>query len=402
VPAASPRSSDLKPWFGLAAFYAASFAVLAIWMQFVPLWLHEARGLTKAQLPIVLSAQTLSRTIAGPLWAWRVDRSRRPRTVLRVLAFASVGAFALFGAFDSIVLLWVASFLFGCVYSPMHPILDALAMQQATRSGFGFGRLRMVGSVSFLCVILATGWWLEREPADTVFAMLLVCLGATSIASLGLPRGAPAEPAEGETASWRVLRSVPFVLLLIASALIQGSHSAYYTLSTVHWVDHGIGVGDASVLWAEAIVAEIALFFVARRSIDRLRPTTVLMLGGAGAVVRWCVLASTTSFGWLLATNWLHAFSFAATYLGALRALERRVPEQYRATAQGLLGAASSGVGMVLGALLASWAYERWAGRVFFTMAALAAVGVGLSLILRTIANRYQATEQASTPARPA
>jgi PPP family 3-phenylpropionic acid transporter len=126
------------------------------------------------------------------------------------------------------------------------------------------------------------------------------------------------------------------------------------------------------------------------------------VIGGLAAVGRWIVLASTTSFAALLAANWLHGLSFGATYLGALRALDRRVPAHQRATAQGLLGAASSGVGMVLGALLGGFGYERWGGRAFLTMAALALAGVLLAWLLRQKAQRHQPPQTSSTNAKPA
>jgi PPP family 3-phenylpropionic acid transporter len=394
---------DLRPWLGLAAFYSASFSVLAVYMQFFPVWLHQQRGLGEAQIAVVLSAQTLARTFAGPLWSHGVDRTARPRRFLRLLSLGSVLAFALFGGVAGLPLLWSAAFLFGALYSPMHPILDALAIQQGVRHGFSFGRVRLVGSLSFLLVVLLVGWWLERNGTGSVFGILLACLCLTAFAGLVLPRNElPPGPPPASTRWWSLLRSGPFVLLLLTSSLIQGSHAMYYNLSTVHWNAHGIGQQQAAVLWAEGVLAEIVVFFVARNSFDKLRPTTILMLGGLAGVLRWSVLACTTSFPILLAANWLHGLSFGATYLGALRALDRRVPEHQRATAQGLLGAASSGIGMVLGALLGGFVYERWGGLAFLTMAALAFGGALLAGILRQKASSHQPPLASSTQANPA
>src|SRR5207244_178457 len=73
----------------LAAFYAATFAVLGVYMQFFPLWLHDARGLSEADVAFVLSGQIWARTIAGPVWAQRVDRTGNARRVLCVLVALS-------------------------------------------------------------------------------------------------------------------------------------------------------------------------------------------------------------------------------------------------------------------------------------------------------------------------
>jgi PPP family 3-phenylpropionic acid transporter len=191
------------------------------------------------------------------------------------------------------------------------------------------------------------------------------------------------------------------VWLLVSAGLIQGSHATYYNLSTLHWSDHGIGKGTAGVLWAEGILAEIVLFFFARSSVDRLRPTTLIALGGFAAALRWIIIGSTTSVPVLLATNWLHAATFTCTYLGSMRALERRVKPSQRSSAQGLLGAATAGVGMVVCSLVGGWCYERWGGRAFFVMAAFAVVGSVVAILLRRHADRLARQAQASAAIKP-
>lgn len=389
-PPLDDRRDTLRCWFGFAGFYLCSFAVLGVYMQFFPAWLHDVRGFSEKDVAIVLSAQTISRTLAGPLWSQRVDRTGDARRVLLLLATGSAGAFLLFALAETTGIAWLVAFLFGCLYPPMHPIADAAAVQVGHERGFSFGRLRVVGSASFLCVIVAVGAWLERAGTARVFPFLAVALVATAVSARFVPR--PERPADAlpppKTPWWRLLSSRKFVALLLGAALIQGSHATYYNLSTVHWNAHGIGKSMAAVLWAEGVLAEIVLLFVAKHTVERLRPTTLLLLGGCGAIVRWTVLGATTSVPLLLATNWLHALSFAATYLGAIRALDRRVPAHQRATAQGLLGAAAAGGGMVVCGLAGGFAYELAGGGAFYLMAGFAAVGVLLALALRRQADR--------------
>lgn len=384
----APRTA-LASWLGLAAFYTASFAALGVYMQFFPAWLHDVQGFGERDIAVVLSALTIARTFAGPLWAQRVDRTGDARAVLRLLAVGSTAAFVLFAWAPSTALAWAVAFLFGCVYPPMHPILDAAAVAVGARHGFAFGRLRMIGSLSFLVVIVAVGAVLERAGSGWVFPILLLALAATAGAAWLVPSADRAPPAAGLGApALQLLRSRPFVALLVASALIQGSHATYYNLSTVHWNAHGIGKSLAALLWAEGVLAEIVLLFVAKHTVDRLRPTTLMAVGGAAAALRWTVVGATTSLPWLFAVNWLHGLSFAATYLGAIGAIQRRIAPHQRATAQGLLGAASSGVGMVGCGLLGGFAYERFAGGAFLSMAAVAALGVPLAVWLRATAPR--------------
>ena len=395
-----------RTWLGLAAFYAALFAVLGVFMQYFPLWLHDQRGLGEAQIAVVLSSMTVARTLAGPLWAQEVDRSGRPRRVLVLLCALSLLAFLVYRVSDSVLGLATASFLFGCCYPPMHPILDAFASATARHEGFAYGRLRMVGSLTFLAMVLGVGYWLEHAPSSTLFPLLLaglvLMLAAAACLPAGPPPPAPAPRGNGSAPMLQLLRSRPFLLLMLTAAIVQGSHAPYYNLSTLHWQANGIAKSTAGVLWAEGVLAEIVLFWFARGSVDRLRPTTLLVMGGAAAAVRWTVLGVTTDVGWLLGTNWLHALTFTCTYLGALRALDRRVHPSQRATAQGLLGAATSGVGMVVASLLGGFLYDRFAGAAFFAMALWGLLGVLLALRLRRLADSSQMDTTASTDSNPA
>ena len=353
---------DLGAWTGLAGFYASSFAVLGVYMQFFPAWLHEVRGFDEKDVAIVLAAPTVSRTIAGPLWSRWADRSRDARRVLTVLATGALAAFLLFAVASSVAIACCVAFAFGCLYAPMLPILDATAVRAADRHGFSFGRLRVAGSSAFLVAVVGTGALLERIGTEAVLPLLVVVLAATALAARRLPRAGAADrddagAAASPVSSWlQLFRSLPFVLVLISAALIQGSHAVYYNLSTVHWSAHGIDKTLAGLLWAEGVFAEIAVLFYARHTLERLRPTTLLLVGAGGAMVRWAVVASTTSVPVLFCVNWLHALSFAATYLGAIRAVQRRVPPHLRTTAQGLLGAAQAGLGMVVCGLVGGYA----------------------------------------------
>lgn len=377
----------MRSWLGFASFYTCSFAVLGGYMQFFPAWLHDVQGFDEKDIAIILSAQTISRTLAGPLWSGLVDQIGDARRILIWLAAGALGAFLLYVWAESLLFAWCVSFLFGCLYPPMHAIVDAAAVRTATRLGFSFGRLRVCGSTSYLITILILGSYLEHAGTQKLFGVLVVALAMTSLTAWFVPRDRThLRAADSDTvgASWQQLfRSGPFVAVLISAGLIQGSHAMFYQLSTVYWNAHGIDKSMAAILWGEGVVAEIALLFFARQTLDRMRPTTLLILGGAGAVVRWTVLAATTSLPWLFATSWLHALSFAATYIGAIRAVEVRVPQHLRATAQGMVGAATAGVGMVFCGLVGGFAFDAFQGFAWFFMAGFAAIGVLLAVWLR-------------------
>ena len=379
-----PASAHAKSTFSrLAAFYAATYAALGIYMQFFPVWLHDVGGLSHREVTQVQSGQIFARTIAGPLLSQRVDRDGKPTRMVVLLSLLSVLAFACFDLGRGLWPLFFCCLLYGSIYPPLHSVLDNLAIESAREGGFRYTRLRVFGSLSFLVVIVVGGSLLEQWPSSAVYGVMLLLLLASWLFSLRLPVVVREPNVQRRAPVARMLSDKTFVLFFLANGLMQGSHGGYYSLSTLHWRTHGIEEGTAGLLWAEGVVAEILLFFFVREHAERLRPTTLLWIGMSGAIVRWLLLSVLVSPWAIASVNWLHAISFGVTYLGALQFLRLRVPQELQATAQGLLGAFSSGIGMAAGTMLAGFVYEFSPAGAFVAMAGLAAVGGCFAFFVR-------------------
>lgn len=358
---APPRNSALR----LAGFYVASFAVLGVFMPFWPLWLDQ-QGCSKSEIAWVLTAMIAARTVAGPLWSQQADAHGCAARLVRRLAFASIVAFAAHGAGSGTLAFALAGIAFGIVYPPMHALVDGLTVAVGQRLGFRYGPVRTWGSLSFLVVNLAAGIWLGTSGGGAasearvagLYPLLIVLLTLTWVCALALPRrDAVHRPSEG-SAIMKLLRDPSFRWLLLAAGFIQGSHAAYYGYSTLHWIDHGISPGVAGALWAEAVLAEIALFVWFRKAADRWSPRSLLLLGGLGALVRWGVLGATTSVPVLAGAQLLHAVSFGCTHLAAIAYVGRVLPSRLANTGQGLVGAMTGGLFHALGTLVAGRLFE--------------------------------------------
>jgi PPP family 3-phenylpropionic acid transporter len=302
----------------------------------------------------------------------------------------SLAAIVPFAFADSYTGLLLSSIAFGLVYPPIHPILDNLTVGHAAAQGFGFGRLRRGGSMAFLAINVGTGFLLQRTAAGTSLVLWLVAGGllSTAFTAHALPE-LPRPPAHRDgKAITALLAQGRFLLFLVTVGCLQGSHGGYYTFATLHWLASGISKEVAGLLWAEGVLAEIFTFATMALFVRRFRPSTLLLFSALAGAIRWTVLAETVSLPLLFAVNWLHAASFALAYLGAVQHIARVIPGRQGATAQGLMGAATSGVFTCLCTRLAGPLYERAQGGMFLAMAAVAACGGVLALLLRRVEGR--------------
>ena len=367
-----------------ALLFAAQVAALGVMMPFFPAVLRD-QGLSPGQISAVLATGSAVRLFASPTLGRAADKLGDPRLVVvagALLAAVTTTGFALGSGFG---VLLVVAFFHALVMAPIMPVSDALALGASRREGFDYGRARSAGSASFICASALGGQMVAGYGASAVVWLFSLCLLATAGCALALPPS-PAG-ARGMGGFRAPFRDPAFCLLLPLSGLIQGSHALYYAFGTIHWQAAGISSGVIGLLWAEGVVAEVALFLWGKPLVDRLGAGGMALVAAGCGVLRWAVTAETTWLPALAAVQLLHAATFGAMHLGAMRVLSG-MPAGQAATAQTLH--ASLGVGLAFGVLTfaSGQLYARAGGTAFWAMVGLCLLAMPLALLLRSAMRR--------------
>src|SRR6202158_1075164 len=116
-----------------------------------------------------------------------------------------------------------------CLWTPMVPLTDAYALRGVARYGLNYGPLRLWGSAAFVVGALICGLLVDVIAPQHLIWVIAATAALGALVSLGLqrldnPRTAPVTP-HGAGA---LLRDRGFLAIIVAAALIQGSHAAYY------------------------------------------------------------------------------------------------------------------------------------------------------------------------------
>ena len=379
-------SSVLPPSFAwrLAVFYAALFVALGVQVPFLPLWL-AAKGLDAGAIGIVLSLPMIVRVFAIPLATRGADRHDALHTVIMIASAMAVLGYGALGLTQGVVAIILAYALASAFFTPLIPLADAYALRGLSETGRAYGPVRLWGSAAFVVGTFAAGLLLDLIAARDLIWIMVATLAMTTAAAFAL---SPLTLRDGVAAKGlpfaRDLLRDPVLLAAAAAAgLIQASHAIYYGFSALDWTTAGFGGGAIAALWALGVVAEIALFAISGRL--SIAPTTLLMLGGAGAVIRWGAMAFDPPPALLPPLQCLHAFSFGATHLGAVAVVARRAPAELAATAQGYFAVA---LGLVMAAALgvSGVLYARWGGFAYAAMALVAAAGALFAVLAHRLA----------------
>jgi len=373
----------------LSLFYGALFLVVGIVMPFWPLWL-EARGLGAAEIGMVMGVGLLTRVIASPMAAHYADLRGNRQRMMTFLAAGMVGAYLLYGLTWNFWTILPVAMLSACFFPALMPLAESLTVRATYRQKLDYGRIRLWGSVSFVLVVPIGGFILEGRSVELVWWMIVSSAFIVFLATFILPRDDQPKLATTErTRTWsrtqQLMRQKNFLLFLLVAGLIQASHATYYGFATLHWISLGYSKTMTGVLWAEGVIAEIALFAIGNWVIARTGPERLLLLACALGVVRWLVTGDfSSSLRVLFGVQLLHAMTYGAAHLAAMHFIYRTTPAELSGLAQSVYASTSMGVFMGIAMFASGPLYAATGGAAYNWMAGMAAVAtVGAVFLLR-------------------
>jgi MFS transporter, PPP family, 3-phenylpropionic acid transporter len=368
----------------LALFYGTLFGLGGTYLPFFPVWL-KAVGIDASWIGIITAVPAVTRFTVLPVVTALSERRQSLRGAMIVTAFATALGFSVVGTQHQPLLVLLAFAVTACVWTPMVPLTDGYALRGVARYSLDYGPLRLWGSAAFIAGALACGLLVDWIAARHLIWVIAGVAGLGAVASLGLrpldrPKPAPAAVAGAGTlprqpGSQRESDSLlepGFLAIILASALIQGSHAAYYSFSSITWQASGFGGLTIAGLWALGVLAEIVVFALSPRF--AWPPAKLVLIGALAAVARWLITAQEPSAAVLAMVQLAHGLTFGLTQLGTMGLLVRHVPGHVMVRGQGYL-AACGGIVTSCASILSGAVYARYGQGVHYVMAAMALSG---------------------------
>ncbi|WP_181160004.1 MFS transporter [Sandaracinobacter neustonicus] len=368
-----------------ACLFYAAFGGLIQWF---PIWLIEERGFTGEQLGLVISLAGIGRIVAGPLTsAWADGRSdrRAPIKLLAAISLLALGALWFSSAFG---VSFAFAFVIEVTFWAMIAFLEAALLRLCRPDQFpNYGLARGLASLAFVVGNVATGmlvdwmgnvgiwWWLALTTAGLLAASMM--MAAEPVNRVVQPPFAQ-RLADGLA----MVKRPEFALLMFGCGLIQAGHQFYYIFGTKLWIDElGISATLAGWIFAFGVIMEALFLMLIAPRIEHVRPATLMVIGGFGALLRWGLMATGPGLPLLVLVQALHALSFACTFLGAMRGIQHLWGDDRTPTAQMMFMALATAPAQALSSWIAGRVFDTGVGSAGYA-AMLAPVAVGTLLVL--------------------
>jgi MFS transporter, PPP family, 3-phenylpropionic acid transporter len=369
----------------LSAFYLFYFGTLGVFVPFFSFYL-QAQGFGAVAIGQLMAIPMAMRVLAPGLWGWAADRSGRRDLSLRAGALLATGGVALLLGASGHAAVAVALAAFALPWSGLLPQFEATTLSHLGERPQRYGWVRLWGSVGFILAVVGGGVAFSGERIAAVPLALLLLVGMTALAVWQVPRApAPAGP-PGLQRLGPALRR-PWVLALLAVCVLQqASFGAYYVFFTIDLNRMGYTTSAAGLLWAWGVAAEVLVFLIAPRLIERFGSRALLLFALGVTALRWLLT------GWaagalpaLVLAQTLHMAAFGLFHAVAVLLVHRAFPGGLQGRGQALYSALGFGVGGALGSLAAGYAWSTvgpawtWTGAAVIALAALAVAWWGLA-----------------------
>ncbi len=366
----------------LGLFYAALFVGTGASSPYIPVW-FASRGLSGAEIGLILSAPMFARALTAPAIAMWADSFRLRRTPLILMGLASALAYGLLAAPFGFAWWFGIWFVANTILSTMIPLTDVIVLGRARREGFNYGWPRGIGSVAFIIANVGVGLLLAKFSPELV----LVWITAAAMLAAGCARGLlPPDPVREGGAGSRLaerlaglgdlLKDKNFMLVVVSVGLIQAAHAFYYSFSILSWKQQGLPESMTGLLWGVAVAVEVAFMWFMEPWRRRIGPRNLLMIGGGAALIRWTVLSFAPPLWVVVLMQALHTFTYAATFLASLQLVERLSTPTNASAAQTINSALSGGLLMGAATIGSGWLFDAVGTKGYLAMAAMSALGL--------------------------
>ncbi|MDN2482264.1 3-phenylpropionate MFS transporter [Vibrio agarivorans] len=362
-----------SPYGWISQYFLGFFFAYGVYLPFWALW-FEDQGVSATDIGMLIGLGLATRCVANLVITPRVHRVEHLLPVLRWLSFFAllfIGFHFLAGG--SFWLMALATILFNLCCGPVIPLSDAMANYYSRLKLLDYGRTRLWGSIAFIAGSTVVGFLVAQYGTDMIIYTAIAGVFAALMLSMRNPTPMPVTLEEEDADRPKItalLREWPVIKFLVLVALIQGSHAAYYSFSSIHWKEAGHSEDIIGYLWSLGVVAEVAIFATSKKLFSGWSLRTLFVVAAVGVMARWGLTASTTAVPLLVVVQLLHGVTFAMAHIAAIQYIQNSAANKMVAL-QALYNAIPLGAFIALMTALSGWGYEHWGSNIFWVMASM-------------------------------
>lgn len=349
---------------------------------FLPL-LFRFKGLSPAQIGIVLSVGPIVAIFSQPFWGVVSDKKQSVKNVIIFLLMATLitGLAVFFSPTMSLLILMMMIFHF--FMSPIQPLLDSLSTVFAKEKRVSYGSIRVWGSIGFAIASFVLGTIIGIIGIQYLWIIYSIIIIRVLFIAIRLTDPIVEKKPLTTKGFQQAFRNARFLGFLIAILFIAIPHRMNDSMLAIYLKSLGASEGRIGLAWTFSALSEapvVAIMYILMKRIPLL-----LLLGIASFfyTCRWFLYGLLTDPMMIIYSQALHSVTFAIFMVSALQYIATIIPEEMLATGQTAYYATFNGLATIIGSAAGGYLMEQFGGGFIYKMGSISAlIGTLLFMIL--------------------
>ncbi len=367
------------PYWRLSGFYFFYFAVVGALIPYWGIYL-KSLGYSSQDVGVISAIILATRIIAPNFWGWLADRTQQRLRIIRIGSFLATLIFA--GVLVDSRYWWLVMVVSGYTFfwHAVLPQFEVITLGYLGNNYSRYGQIRLWGSIGFMAAVVGLGWAFDLLPIDYLPLFILSFLLLIWLSSLSLKDVASKKTTLVGSGMLTIIKQPTVLCFLVASFLLQFSHGPYYTFYTLYLVEnYGYSRSSAGLLWALGVFAEVVIFILMFKLLQRFSLRNLLLFSLLVTMLRWLLIGyCAETLVVLLSAQLMHACSFGIAHSVSIELVRNYFSGGHQGQGQALYSSFSFGAGGAAGALVGGLLWDYSATITFL----LAAASAGLALAL--------------------
>ena len=370
-----------KTW--LSTNYFIQYLVTGTFLPFWMVYLTSVKNLSVLEASSVFSMLFVARVISGLFLTPYLIKKYNFDIALKLSVGVGLILAISYEFTNEKLLLGLITFLFGMIYFMVNPLVEGLASLFLREENIDYGKARTYGSLGYTVIGIFIGGILSYVGDGALYYILIILIGIFFI-FMFLPQPKLVKNINLDDSSshsnenlyaW-VLKDRNAILLIITIFLYQLSHTAYNNYNALYLESMNISAKWLSgVILNVSVIAEIIFFIFSKRLVKRIKPKSLLVFAGVGAVVRWAALAMFQNIYVFSVMQTFHAITFAVAHIAFILILNKDYDNKEIIDMQNLYTAICFQLSMAVGLYLMGAIWDISTSYVFYASAIIAALG---------------------------
>lgn len=341
-------------YWELSKFYYLYYAFVGLFTPYWGLYLTSLK-FSPIQIGLLLALFQFGRVVSPNIWGWLADRTNKRSQWVRLIAmmgsiFFAYSFFA--NSFYEILFIMMSMSIFT---SSTIPLIESLTLAHLSsgKGNFDYSKIRVWGSVGFICAALFMGFGIDFFGIKALLFVLLSVQILIYFQSLRVPEHVSDIKNEARRPILNVIKDPQVIAVILGCTLMVSSHGLLYNFYSIYLNTLDYSSMVIGALWAVGVICEILIFLCMPKILKLVDLKQVLLISLILAVARFFLIGTFADNLWVLIfAQTLHAATFGSFHVASVQIIEYFFHTEHHARGQSLYNSITYGVGGVVGGVV--------------------------------------------------